>query len=505
MDTVSKAAVQNIKKGPIITVIIMGAFVAILNQTLMNVALPKVMNNFHITATTAQWITTGYMLVNGVLIPITAYLMERFTTRQLFLAAMSLFAIGTFICGISPSFSILILGRVIQAAGAGIMMPLLTNVILTIFPADKRGSAMGVVGVAMVFAPAIGPTLSGWIVETFSWRLLFFIILPIAIIDIIVAIFFLKNVTKVSKPKLDILGVILSTVGFGGILYGFSSAGDKGWTNLLVLNIIFTGVVALDLFVVRELRVNKPMLEFRVFKYGMFTLAAIINVIITMAMFAAMLLLPIYLQNIRGFTPLESGLLLLPGAIIMGIMNPITGVIFDKIGPKWLAVTGLIITAVTTYMFSRLTDSTTYTTLIILYSCRMFGMSMLMMPIMTAGLNSLPQRLNAHGTAMVNTFRQVSGSLGTAFLITIMSSQTKKHVQDMIQSLAPHTKQQIAMISKEASIKGINDAFIVATGLAVLALILAFFLKKTRPPQEEESKERQKQKFRKSKLAGSRG
>ncbi|MBM7645755.1 EmrB/QacA subfamily drug resistance transporter [Scopulibacillus daqui] len=505
MDTVSKASVQNIKKGPIITVMIMGAFVAILNQTLMNVALPQVMNSFHITATTAQWMTTGYMLVNGVLIPITAYLMERFTTRQLFTAAMGLFAVGTFICGIAPSFFILILGRLVQASGAGIMMPLLTNVILTIFPPEKRGSAMGVVGVAMIFAPAIGPTLSGWIVQTYSWRLLFFVILPIAIIDIIVAAIFLKNVTKVTKPKLDILGVILSTVGFGGILYGFSSAGNKGWTDPFVLNTIFTGVVALDLFVVRELKVSKPMLEFRVFKYGMFTLAAIINIIITMAMFAAMLLLPIYLQNIRGFTPLESGLLLLPGAIIMGIMNPITGYIFDKAGPKWLAVIGLIITAVTTYMFSRLTDSTTYTALIMLYSCRMFGMSMLMMPIMTAGLNALPQSLNAHGTAMVNTLRQVSGSLGTAFLITVMSSQTKKHAQDLIQSLAPHTKKQMAMIAKEASIRGINDAFIVAAALSLLALILAFFLKKTRPPQEEGSRETGKRIYRNGKLAGNRG
>ncbi|GGH89051.1 EmrB/QacA subfamily drug resistance transporter [Pullulanibacillus pueri] len=484
-NTVDNAKVQ-INPIPIVGVIILGAFVAILNQTLMNVALPQIMNKLEITANTAQWLTTVFMLVNGVLIPVTAYLMGRFTTRQLFITAMTLFSIGTLVCGVAPGFNTLVAGRVIQAAGAGILMPLMTNVILSVFPIEKRGKAMGVIGIAMIFAPAIGPTLSGWIVQNYSWRVLFFMILPIGILDVILAIFLLKNVTERTFPKPDVLGIILSTIGFGGILYGFSTAGNKGWTNAEVLVTLGVGIVALLLFVWRQLVHDDPMLEFRVFRYWMFSLSTIINIIITMAMFAAMILVPIYLQNIRGFTPLESGLLLLPGAILMGIMSPITGAIFDKIGPRWLAVVGLAITVITTYMFANLTDDMSYLTLIIMYSARMFGMSMLMMPIMTAGLNALPQRWNAHGTAMVNTIRQVAGSVGTALLITVMTNQTKAHLTEMAkeQQVGPQMKAQFAHLTNEATIYGLNDAFLVATGMALLAFILAFFLRKPKPADD---------------------
>lgn len=473
------------KRGIILSVMVMGAFVAILNQTLMNVALPQIMDDFKVSANTVQWLTTGYMLVNGVLIPVTAFFMERFTTRQLFITAMSLFILGTLICGVAPVFSVLIIGRMVQAAGAGIMMPLMTQVILTMYPIAERGTAMGVVGVAMIFAPAIGPTLSGWIVQEFSWRLLFFTVLPVAVLDLILAIFLLKNVTKQTFPKMDTLGVVLSTLGFGGLLYGFSSAGEKGWTSLGVIVTLVVGVIALLLFIWRQFSVQKPMLEFRVFKYSMFSLTTLINALITMAMFSAMILLPIYLQSIRGFTPMESGMLLLPGSLLMGIMSPITGKIFDRIGARWLGVIGLGITAVTTWEFSHLTDSTTYTHLLWMYTLRMFGMSMIMMPIMTAGLNQLPQQLNAHGNAMSNTIRQVSGALGTALLVTVMSNQTQQYLKEMTTSST--TMQQMAHLTKEATIQGINDAFFVATALSVVAFVLAFFIRKASPPEEEQT------------------
>jgi EmrB/QacA subfamily drug resistance transporter len=512
-ESVVHKSLEHIKKGPIISVLILGAFVAILNQTLMNVALPVMMTDLNVSANTIQWLTTGYMLVNGVLIPITAFLMEKFTTRQLWLAAMIFFAAGTLICALSPNFSILLLGRVVQACGAGIIMPLMTNVFLTIFPVEKRGAAMGLIGLAMVFAPAVGPTLSGYIVEHYSWRILFYIVLPIAFLDIILAVTMLKNVTRLTYPKLDYLSIVLSTLGFGGILYGFSEAGNDGWGSTIVVGSLIVGVISLFLFIWRQFAAKTPMLEMRVFKYGMFSVAALVNVVITMAMFAAMILVPIYLQNIRGFTPLQSGLLLLPGAILMGIMSPITGIIFDKIGPRLLAIVGLSITVITTYGFARLNDSTPYSWLVLLYSLRMFGMSMIMMPIMTTGLNALPQRLNAHGTAMVNTLRQVAGSLGTAFLVTVMSNRTIFHAANyanhmsttnegfmsQLQGLSGKMAGASAMsgnqnlgiqmlyglIIKHATIQGINDSFIIATGLSILALILSFFLKKTRPPEED--------------------
>lgn len=506
---------DEIKKGPIITVIILGAFVAILNQTLMNVALPHMMNDLNVSANTAQWLTTGYMLVNGVLIPITAFLMETFTTRRLFITAMSLFAAGSLICGLSPSFPFLMAGRVVQASGAGIIMPLMMTTLFAIFPPNKRGAAMGMVGVAMIFAPAIGPTLSGYIVENYSWRLLFYIVLPIALIDIIVAVIFLKNVTRLSFPKFDFIGVILSTVGFGGILYAFSTAGNNGWHNGEVIGTLAIGIISLVSFIVRELTIDVPMLEFRVFKYPMFALTTAVSAVITMAMFAAMILVPIYLQNIRGFSPIQSGLLLLPGAILMGIMSPVTGILFDKIGARPLAIVGLLITGVTTWQFAHLTSETTYRHMIILYSFRMFGMSMLMMPIMTAGLNALPRKLNSHGTAMANTMRQVAGSLGTAFLVTVMSNRTTFHLNNFANLMTTNNasfSQHLAKIngaisysmhlpaqagkeivtyllyglaSKESAISGINDAFVVATMLVVVAFVLSLFIKRTTPPDEE--------------------
>lgn len=266
----AESTMNNIKKGPILAVIILGAFVSLLNQTLMNVALPSIMEDLDIVESTAQWITTGFMLVNGVLIPITAFLMEKFSTRQLFLTAISLFALGTLICGIAPDFPILMAGRIIQAVGAGIIMPLLTTVVLALFPVEKRGGAMGIIGIAIIFAPAVGPTLSGFVVEHYSWRLLFYIIFPIAVLTIILGAIFLKNVTKQTFPDIDVIAVILSTLGFGGILYGFSTAGTNGWTDATVITGLVVGFVGLILFVLRELKADVPMLDFRVFKDRIF-------------------------------------------------------------------------------------------------------------------------------------------------------------------------------------------------------------------------------------------
>lgn len=409
----------SMRKGPMLTAMLLGAFAAILNQTLLNIAIPKIMLDFGVSASTAQWLTTAYMLVNGVLIPITAFLMQTFSTRKMFLTAMTLFGIGTLTCALAPGFGFLLGGRVIQAAGTGMLMPLLTNVFLTLFPPEKRGAAMGTLGVVLMFAPAIGPTLSGWIVQNYSWRVLFYIVLPFVIFDIIVAYFLLRNVTKLTYPKIDVWGIILSTIGFGALLYGFSEAGNNSWTDPLVVVALVVGAVGLILFIWRELTTDTPMLEFRVFKYNMFALTTAVRSIAMIAMFAGMLLIPIYMQTIRGFTPLESGLLLLPGALIMGICQPIAGVLFDKIGARPLAIAGLLMTVWSTWEFHNLTMSTSFGWIMFLYAFRMVGMAGIMMPVMTAGLNQLPQRLNPHGTAMANTMRGVASSIGTAFLVSI--------------------------------------------------------------------------------------
>ena len=437
----------------------------------MITAIPPIMEEMHISANTAQWLTTVFMLVNGVMIPISAFLLLRFTTIQLFISAMSIFALGTIVAGLAPNFGVLLLGRIIQSSGAGIMLPLMQTVFLMIYPVNKRGAAMGMVGLVISFAPAIGPALSGWIIANYSWRVLFFIILPIALIDIIIAIFTMKNVTELTYPKVDVISIILSSFGFGGLLYGFTSAGNNGWESPVTLITLILGVLSLVLFILKQLRMSHPMLEFRVFKYVIFTLTTIIGMIGFMGLIGVETLIPLYMQNMRGFTAMESGLAILPGALVMGIMSPITGRIFDKVGARWLAITGLVIITLSTFAFSSLDTSTSFTYITIMYSIRMFGLSMVMMPATTAGLNQMPKRLIPHGAAMSNTMRQVAASIGTAIIVTVMTTT------------AQAAKQSTAISTP--LIHGVNVAFMVITVLSLIGVILSFYIKKTSPPAEE--------------------
>src|SRR4051812_2336506 len=262
---------QTIKKtaGPpygVLAVLIVGAFIAFLNNTLLNIALPSIMADLKIDPSTGQWLITGFMLVNGILIPLSAFLIQKFSVRQLFLAAMLLFTLGTVLAGFAHAFPLLLSGRMIQASGSAIMMPLLMNVMLTSFPVEKRGMAMGIFGLVLMFAPAIGPTLSGWIIENYDWRMLFHFITPIAIVVILLGFFLLKDKKGKVDISLDFISVVLSTVGFGGILYGFSSAGKDGWDSPQVYGTLIVGLIALVTFILRQLKQEKPMLNFRIFK-----------------------------------------------------------------------------------------------------------------------------------------------------------------------------------------------------------------------------------------------
>ncbi|WP_373895420.1 MDR family MFS transporter [Virgibacillus sp. CBA3643] len=462
-----QSAGPTINKVPLMLVLISGAFVAILNQTLLGTALPHIMADLNLDANTAQWLQSVFMLVNGIMIPITAFLIERFTTRGLFLTAMGLFGIGTVVCAIAPSFSVLMAGRVLQAAGAGIIMPLMQTIMFLVFPISKRGTAMGLFGLVIAFAPAIGPTLSGWIVEQFPWRTLFYVILPIVIIDIIVAYFILKNVTKRTFPKLDVLSIILSSFGFGGILYGFSTAGNSGWASWQVAGSMVVGAVTLTWFIFRQLKLKKPILEFRIFKYKIFTLTTALGMIVFMAMIGAAVVLPLFMQNMLGFTAMQSGMALMPGAILTGLMNPVTGRLFDKFGARWLSIIGLSILTITTFMFTNLSVETTFAYIATMNAVRMLGVAMVMMPVTTAGLNQLPEDLIPHGTAMNNTMRQVAGAVGTALLVTVMTTGA------------------IPDEGVSGMIHGVNVSFIVAGITAIIGLVLSFFIKNTRPSVDE--------------------
>lgn len=471
-----------------IAILFIGAFVSFLNNSLLNVALPTIMVDLKIKDfSTIQWLSTGYMLVSGVLIPASAFLMTRFSNRHLYIASMAIFTAGTALAAFAPNFAVLLTGRMIQAAGSSVMGPLLMNIMLVSFPREKRGTAMGVFGLVMITAPAIGPTLSGYIVEYYDWRLLFEMILPLAVISLLLGVWKAENVMAQNKnATLDYVSVVLSSIGFGGLLYGFSSASSDGWTDSIVLTALIVGAATLILFIIRQLRMDEPLLDLRVYKYPMFALASVIAIVNAVAMFSGMILTPAYVQNVRGISPFHSGLMMLPGAVLMGIMSPITGKLFDKFGPRLLAVTGLTVMAVSTYMLAHLQIDSSYTYIILVYTLRMFGMSMVMMPIMTNGLNQLPTRLNPHGTAVNNTAQQVSGSIGTAVLVTIMNSVTKSKAEDLMSTIDPttFTAATKALLTQKALLAGIQYSFYVALGINIVALILALFVKRVNTSKE---------------------
>ncbi|HHC6016813.1 TPA: DHA2 family efflux MFS transporter permease subunit [Staphylococcus aureus] len=488
---------EGVSRGKILAALLFGMFIAILNQTLLNVALPKINTEFNISASTGQWLMTGFMLVNGILIPITAYLFNKYSYRKLFLVALVLFTIGSLICAISMNFPIMMVGRVLQAIGAGVLMPLGSIVIITIYPPEKRGAAMGTMGIAMILAPAIGPTLSGYIVQNYHLNVMFYGMFIIGILAILVGFVWFKLYQYTTNPKADIPGIIFSTIGFGALLYGFSEAGNKGWGSVEIETMFAIGIIFIILFVIRELRMKAPMLNLEVLKFPTFTLTTVINMVVMLSLYGGMILLPIYLQNLRGFSALDSGLLLLPGSLIMGLLGPFAGKLLDTIGLKPLAIFGIAVMTYATWELTKLNMDTPYMTIMDIYVLRSFGMAFIMMPMVTAAINALPGRLASHGNAFLNTMRQLAGSIGTAILVTVMTTQTTQHlsafgeeldktnpvVQDHMRELASQyggqegaMKVLLQFVNKLATVEGINDAFIVATIFSIIALILCLFL-----------------------------
>ena len=460
----------------LVAVLLIGTFCTVLNQTLLATAFPTLMKEFDISASTVQWLTTGFLLVNGIMIPVSAWLINSFSSKKLYLSAMGTFLIGTIICFIAQNFPVLLAGRLIQAVGVGLSMPLLQNIMLTIFPPEKRGSAMGMAGIVIGLAPALGPTLSGWIIDHYSWRDLFGMVIPIVILVLVLAVFFMKSVIELTYPKIDAISAILSTIGFGSLLYGFSSVGDKGWLSKEVLGFLIVGIIFIFLFSKRQLNIEHPFLELRVFKSKIFTIAAVLAGVTNMAMIGAEMVLPLYIQNIRGESAFHSGLMLLPGALVMGLMMPITGAIFDKHGARKLAITGMFILTSATLPFAFLTSKTSVIVIVVLYAIRMFGISMVMMPVTTSGMNALPAQLISHGTAVNNTFRQVASSIGTAILISVLTNVTKNNLpaKSMLETTPLAYKDQAI----NATLSGYHAAFFVAVIFGFIGWLITFTLAK---------------------------
>lgn len=455
-----------------LVILVFGTFVTILNQTIVTPALPPIMAEMSVDAATAQWLTTGFTLVNAIMIPITAFLIDRFSTRILFIFSMGLFALGSLMCGLAPNFPILLVGRLVQAAGAGILMPMVQTVLMLMFPVERRGTAMGIFGIVIAFAPAIGPTVAGLVIDHYSWRDMFFAIVALALIVVIASIFALEKANKESRGvTLDKPSVILSSLGFGTLLYGFSIIGSYGISAEALISAA-VGAVILFFFFRRQLKMENPMLEVRVLANRKFLIGTIIGMLVQASLLAAGILIPIYLQSLLGYSATVSGLVILPGAVLMGIMGPIAGRLFDKHGPRALSLVGMIILTISTFIFATLGDSIDIVFLTVLFAVRMFSLSLINMPITTWAMNALDDELLNHGTSVNNTFRQVSGSLGTAVLVSVSTLVTAGLVTGGTDSL-------------HANITGINAAFFAAGVLCLVGLVLTVAFVKDKPGDRE--------------------
>src|SRR5215207_585567 len=456
----------------VIGTLLVATFVVILNETIMAVALPRLMSDLSVPASTVQWLTSAFLLTMAVVIPTTGFLLERVTTRTVFLLAMSLFCVGTLVAGLSPGFWVLFRSRIIQACGTAIMLPLLMTSILTLVPIGHRGVVMGNVSIVISVAPAVGPTVSGVILQFLPWRFMFLLVLPVAIAALIIGARILPNIGEPGTQRLDIWSVLLSIPAFGGIVYALSQFGITSGAGIgMAVAVLVVGVLCLLAFGWRQWLLQRsadPLLDLRAFKIRMFSLSAALMCLIFGAFLGAFILLPIYLQSVRGLSSLATGALLLPGGLLMGLLAPAVGKIFDRHGPKVLVPPGAALIAAMMLVWTTIDQNTPVWLLIGTHMILTLGLACLLTPTFTTGLNPLPPSLYSHGSAIMATLQQVAGAAATAFLVAIMAARAA--------SLLSSGQPQV-----DALASGLNTSFAVGAGVAIVAVVLALFLKNPRP------------------------
>jgi MFS transporter, DHA2 family, lincomycin resistance protein len=462
----------------VIGILLVAAFVVILNETIMSVALPRLMVDLDLSARTVQWLTTAFMLTMAVVIPTTGFLLQRISTRTVFILAMGLFSTGTFLAAISPGFWLLLPARIVQASGTAVMIPLLMTTVLTLVPVERRGVVMGNLSIAISVAPAIGPTLSGLVLQFLSWRFMFVLVLPIALATLAYGSRRLVNVGQAGHQRLDLRSVLLSIPAFGGVVYGLSQLGGGASGPVVALGFIAFGLLCMVIFGWRQLRLARhggdPLLDLRAFRYRMFTMSLALLCLAMLALFGMVILLPIYLQTIRGIGALATGLMLLPGGLLMGLAGPTVGRIIDRYGPRVLTVPGAALLTFTMWQFSTVNATTPIWMLIGLHMLLMLGLACLFTPAFTAGLNPLPPYLYSHGSAIFGTLQQLAGAAGVALLVAIMAGRTATLTETGLPELA-------------ALNGGIQSAFAVAAVISVASLVLAFFIHNTKPSIDEQA------------------
>jgi len=453
----------------VINLLLVATFVVILNETLMAVAIPRLMHDFNVTAGAVQWLTTAFLLTVSVVIPVTGFLLQRMNTRPVFICAMSLFSLGTLVATLASNLEMLILARVIQASGTAIMMPLLMTTVMTLAPPETRGKTMGFISTVISVAPAIGPTISGIILNYLSWRWLFILVLPISLGALALGARRIQNVTTPHHARIDGISVMLSGFAFGGIVYGLSNIGVAAAPGTIPAGIWSgVGAVFLAVFIFRQISLQKtgyPLLDLRTFESRNFTVSVLLMASLMMALFGTIILLPIYLQNVLKLSTLQTGLLLLPGGLLMGLLGPRVGRIYDRIGPIKLLIPGATIVSAVLWAMTLMGPGTWVGYILAGHVVMSIGFALLFTPLFTVSLSSVKPSLYSHGSAVIGSTQQVAGAAGVALFVALMSARTA--------TLAAR-----GFSAAEALSGGIRAGFLCGAIISLFAVACVFFVQR---------------------------
>lgn len=472
--------------------IIIGAFVAILNNSLLNIAIPQLMNVFGSTQDKIQWVLTGYMLASGVIIPICGFAGDRLGYKKFFLLALAVFTGGAFLCAISWSDTTLIIARIIQGLGGGVIMPISMAIIYKIVPRNQIGMALGLWGISAMVAPAIGPTLSGYLIEWFNWRFLFIINIPFALLAVFMVSILLQETEIDETKKFDFMGFFFVATACATSLYALSNGNSVGWTSFEIVFLLYIAVSALILLIWVEKGKDNPIIDLSLFKNFPFMLSQIISVFLTVGLMGGMFLLPIFFQNIQRMSAIDTGILLMPQAIAMALCMPIAGKLFDKLGPIPVGLVGLILASVPSYELRLITIDTPHAWMNFILIIRGIGLGLCMMPLQTAGMNAVTPKQVGNASSLSNLIRQVVGSMGIALLTMIMQKRAAfhgSHIADTITldnpaifqvgGSSPLSLNTLgSLIQLESTTRGISDTLWIAALPLFLCIPMVFFFKK---------------------------
>jgi DHA2 family multidrug resistance protein len=489
----------------VLIVLLPGMTLFTIDMTVVNVALAKLGAVYGISVDTVQWAITGYALAAGIATPLAGFVETRFTMKRVFVIGLAVFTAASVLCGVAPVFWVLVTGRVVQGLAAGLMLPMVISLIFKVFPANERGAALGFFAIPIVAGPALGPTLGGYIITNWDWRLIFFINLPIGIAATLLGMLLLRPGIPKSGDRFDIWGFVLSSLAFGLTLYGLSQVGSHGWNSLTVRGLIGVGLLSLVAFIAYELTQSDPLLDVRLFAIPQFTNSSVVGWVSTVALFGAEFMLPLYLQNLRGLSAVETGLMLLPQGLAIALAGPIAGRLVDRIGARSIVMFGFVLMAINTWQLSQLSLTTDFGTLRWLLAVRGLALGCTMQPTTLTALAAVPSELQTNASSLVTAMRSIWQSFGIAMLATVVQTQSVVHAAVLSWQVRADTSQgqflaQIArdfqqhsglgypaacagavvvllqQVAQQAAVLAFADAYRISFFAAIVAFFLSFLL-----------------------------